>query len=93
MTASEWQRLDELDGWFQRHDASLAALLARGPSRRSGGGVWLMLMMAAIVGPLMLLSMLALFGAAVVAFTMMCLAAAVVFWGPARRPGHRPNPG
>ena len=92
LTSSERQRLDELEGWFQRHDASLAALLAHGPDRRSGG-VLLALMAAAILGPLMLLSMVALFGIAAVAFTAVSVAATVAFWSRSRRPGHRPDPG
>ena len=52
-----------------------------------------MLMAAAIIGPPILLSMVTLFGVAVVAFTMIGLAATVAFWSRARRPGHQPNPG
>lgn len=92
MTTSERQRLNELEGWFQRDDANLATLLARGPARRSGVAL-LARMAATIVGLLILLSMVALFGIAAAVFTMVSLAATAAFWGRARRPGHRPNPG
>ena len=90
LTVSERRRLNELDRWFQIHDPGLAASLAHGSVRRGTGGRFLALMMAAILGPLMLLSMLVLCGAvAVLAVTGAGLAATIAVWSRVRRSGPR----
>ena len=92
LTVSERRRLNEVDGWFQIHDPGLAASLAHGPVRRGAGGVFLALAVAAILGPLMLLSMLVLCGVvALLAVAVAGVAVTIAVWGRLRRSGHRRN--